>query len=283
MDDFAESSGTTTQVRRVNRLNALTGKEWIQETSSIWFQKGLGKNHLDVRLERQHPAAFSFQDVMRLVKFFTKPGETVLDPFSGVASTLKACALTGRTGIGIELIRGWAMLGKQRLASEVPDSTGQTTIIGDAREELAKMPSASVDYVVTSPPYWRILAKKPDHKMRRERLDKGLVTKYSDDPRDLGNITNYKDFLGQLSICMQESYRVLRLRKYCSIIVSDFRHNSTYQAFHADVINMLNDAGFALKGITILVQNAKSLYPYGYPYAYVPNIHHQYILNFQKD
>jgi hypothetical protein len=40
--------------------------------------------------------------------------------------------------------------------------------------------------------------------------------------------------------------------------------------------------GFSLEGITILVQDSKNLYPYGMPYAFVSNIHHQYILIFRK-
>ena len=83
-----------------NKLNALTSKEWIPETVSVWTQKGLGAKHPDAQIEKQHPAPFSFTDVARLVRFFTKPDDTVLDPFVGVGSTLKACALERRKGIG---------------------------------------------------------------------------------------------------------------------------------------------------------------------------------------
>lgn len=268
-----------------NRLNDLTGKEWIQETCSVWFQKGLGKNHAHARIERLHPAPFSFQDIMRLIRFFTKVGYKVLDPFCGVASALKACVMTGRKGVGIELIPKWAKLGEKRLREETSSLYSPSTqriIIGDARVELRKLPRESFDYIVTSPPYWRILTKKPDHKMKRERISNGYVTKYSNNKRDLGNIMDYPTFLHELGVCFRECYEVLRKGKYASIIVSDFRHNSTYYAYHADVIELMETNGFKLSGITILVQNSKSLYPYGYPYAYVTNIHHQYILTFQK-
>lgn len=39
---------------------------------------------------------------------------------------------------------------------------------------------------------------------------------------------------------------------------------------------------FQLKGIKVLIQNAKKLFPYGYPFSYVENIHHQYVLILQK-
>ena len=76
-----------------NKLNELTAKEWIVETISVWNQRGLGAGHPDARIERQHPAPFSFTDVGRLIRYFTKSGQTVLDPFVGVGSTLKACAV----------------------------------------------------------------------------------------------------------------------------------------------------------------------------------------------
>src|ERR1035441_10654879 len=64
-----------------NQLNDLTAREWIPETISVWNQRGLGAGHGDAQIERQHPAPFSFTDVGRLIRFFTKPGALVLDPF----------------------------------------------------------------------------------------------------------------------------------------------------------------------------------------------------------
>ena len=41
-------------------------------------------------------------------------------------------------------------------------------------------------------------------------------------------------------------------------------------------------AGFVTKGEKIWYQAGSRLRPYGYPFAYIPNITHQYIVIFQK-
>ena len=107
-----EAEELTTSVDQRNQLNDLSAKEWIPETVSVWNQRGLGAGHPDAQIERQHPAPFSFTDVGRLIRFFTKRGHTVLDPFVGVGSTLKACAIDGRSGIGIELNPTFAEIGR---------------------------------------------------------------------------------------------------------------------------------------------------------------------------
>lgn len=269
---------------KTNKLNDLTGREWIRETTSVWIQKGLGAGHEEAKIEREHPAPFSFQDVARLIRFFTKRGMTVLDPFCGVASTMKACALNGRNGIGIELSAHWANLGRERLLKEIsPDlraSTDQRIVVGDSREKLDELAGESVDFIVTSPPYWNILSKI-DHKTR-QRIKEGLATKYSTVEGDLGNLPNYDAFLDQLASVFSKCVRVLRTSRYMCVIVSDFRHKSRFYPFHSDLFGRLEPLGLCLKGIKILYQSHKAVFPYGYPFAYVPNIHHQYILILQK-
>ena len=97
----------------VNKLNDLSAKEWIVETISVWNQKGLGKNHPDTKIEKEHPAPFSYTDISRLIKFFSKEGGVVLDPFVGIGSTLKACAVSNREGIGIDLNKKYVQLSKK--------------------------------------------------------------------------------------------------------------------------------------------------------------------------
>jgi DNA modification methylase len=268
-----------------NALNDLTSTEWLPETVSVWNQRGLGANHPDAQIERQHPAPFSFTDVSRLVRFFTKKNEVVLDPFVGVGSTLKACAVEGRNGIGFELNSRYAELARERLRVEVRDMfaslLSQDIRVGDARTLIKDLPDDSVDLVVTSPPYWNILHKE-DHKAKQERKDHDLDTRYGDDERDLGNIHDYQSFLEELAAILGACGRALKSKKHMAVIVSDFRDKSRFVMFHADLARALEKYKLELRGLTVLYQRHKRIFPYGYPYAYVPNIHHQYILILQN-
>ena len=164
-------------------------------------------------------------------------------------------------------------------------------INGDSREVLKNIKKDTFDFIVTSPPYWAILNKKADHKVKKERISKNLATNYSDnDIRDLGTISDYQTFLDVLvKDVFLECARVLKPKKYMCLIVSDFRNKSEFISFHSDLIqklnkqNLNNSSILMLQGVKLLIQNHKSLLPYGYPFAYVENIHHQFILVFRKE
>jgi len=282
----SSSNELKSPIDRRNLLNNLTGKEWIQLSKSFWFQKGLGSKHLETKIEREHPAPFSFQDIEKLIKMFTKEGMIVLDPFCGVASTLKAAALCNRNAIGIEISSKWVKLGKKRLEKEIPKKIRNKVklriIKGDCLKRLPKINQGSIDFIVTSPPYWGILNKDPDHKIKNERLKNNLATKYSCSSDDLSNIPDYDKFLKKLKEVANECYRVLKQKSYLSIIVGDFYHKSKFYPFHQHIETIFTGLRLKLRGIIILAQNNKRLYPYGYPYSFVQNIHHQYILIFRK-
>ncbi|MGY1724744.1 DNA methyltransferase [Blastococcus sp. SYSU DS0533] len=281
----SEQAVVAPSVSPKNTLNALTSKEWLSESVSVWNQRGLGAGHAEAAIERLHPAPFSYTDVSRLVRMFTKPGMRVLDPFVGIGSTLKACALEGREGIGFELYPYFAELARRRLETEVPedaDGLPQAVWEGDARILASKLEPSSLNFIVTSPPYWGILNKKADHKVQQVRIAEGLVTNYGDDSRDLGNVLDYDEFIEDLATTLGACGEALVHKGYMALIVGDFRHGSRYYPFHADIARAMEERGFVLQAMNVLYQRHKRVFPYGYPYAYVPNVHHQNIVILRK-
>lgn len=269
-----------------NKLNELTSKEWLPETVTVFAQKGLGANSKDAEIEKQHPAPFSFQDVARLIRFFSKSGDTILDPFNGVGSTIKACAMEDRLGIGIELNSKYYDLSLRRLKEEVPDDlrfkNRQSIIHGDSLKEIKKLKDGSIDFIVTSPPYWNIL-ETVDHKVKQTRIANKLDVKYSEHGDDLANIPEYDVFIKKLAKFFNDCAMPLKDGKHMAIIVSDFRKKDKYFIFHADLARTIEEMGnFQVKGIRILYQRHKSIFPYGYPFTFVPNMHHQNVLILQK-
>jgi len=248
------------KIDKRNHLNDLSAKEWIQQTKSFFFQKGLGNNSPEAKYEKMHPAPFSFTDIAKLIRFFTKQSGKVLDPFLGVGSTIKACLELKREGFGVELSPKWCDVTRQRLMEESNyEIDDKHLICGDSRKINEYFDKNFFDFIITSPPYWNILEKK-DHKANKRALN-GQATKYSDNILDIGNITNYENFVDELSAIFLNCYDILKPKKYINIIVSDFRHKSEFFAFHADLITKLTNKKlkkhFDLKGIKVLIQNAK--------------------------
>jgi DNA modification methylase len=308
-----------------NRLNGLSNSEWLRLTSSVWWNSEqscptgndlpLASLQMDWgfppvinssppppdNLKRQHPATFAESDIRKLISFFSKKGDVVLDPFVGAGSTMLACLETQRNCIGIELFWKWVLLSRRRIKKARPKGIQRCSVkvgrlirliadsgfnynlvCGDSRTRLKELRNDSVDLIITSPPYWSILEKSGDYKVLRTRREYHLPTNYGSSSRNLSNIRDYSEFVNQLEVVFRESVRVLRAGKYMCVIVADFRHENKFYPFHADLISAIERCGPTLEGITIIVNNRKHLYPYGMPYSYVSNIHHSYVLIFRN-
>jgi DNA modification methylase len=263
-----------------NKLNNLTGKEWIKFLKS-WFV--FDALHSDLKEEdkiskicKKHPATFSPTLISDFIKFFTKEKMIVLDPFLGIGSTLVACDRTNRIGYGIELNRKFAEAAKKRVSKK------QIIIEGDAMN-LDKYNIGEVDYCITSPPYLNMLHKVDVN--QKIRQNNGLFTKYSDDPRDLGNITDYNIFMGKILTIFDKVYDKMKNGAYLTIIVQNIINKDVMTPFAWDLAIRLSSPPhkFVLKKEKIWCQDHKNLHPFGYPYAWVSNTHHHYCLVFRKE
>ena len=97
---------------RRNDLNDLTGKEWIKFTRT-WFVCDSPRYWRNKGTEL-HPARFPEEMVAEFMRFFTKRGGAVLDPFLGSGATLVACAENERVGVGVELSERYARIAEKR-------------------------------------------------------------------------------------------------------------------------------------------------------------------------
>ena len=262
-----------------NTLNDLTGKDWLLLTCSFWFSEPT----IEDKLAYTHPAPFMVRDIEKLISLFTKKGMTVLDPFVGSGTTLLAANKLGRRAIGIDLNSEYKKRAVERLKGK--GHSDYVYIVGDANRKIENIDP--VDYIVTSPPYHNILrntSKGTRHnsgKLYRMAAREG-VEYYTDHKNDLGNFNEYADFIAAFKEIMSKAFLKLREGKYCSVIISDFTVNKAEVCVQSDIVTLMQDIGFVFCGTTVLLQTVKPLYPFGYPYAYKINHHHQNIMNFRK-
>ena len=81
---------------------------------------------------------------------------------------------------------------------------------------------------------------------------------------------------------MSVVHKKLNDKKYTSIIISDFTVNKKEICVQGDIVRIMEKVGFEFSGTTVLLQDNKPLYPFGYPYAYKINHQHQNIITFRK-
>lgn len=96
------------------------------ENYQLWFQQIW--SGLTGASTKNHPAPYPVELAARLIRMFTFVGDTVLDPFSGTASTSVGAARWGRNSIGIELDPHYFELGHQRLVIETRSLFSSATI-----------------------------------------------------------------------------------------------------------------------------------------------------------
>jgi len=265
------------------KLNELTGKQWLQFTKS-WF---IHDPPPRTEQEMLHPAKYPETMIIDFIKFFTKKGQIVLDPFLGTGSTLVACNMAGRKGMGIEIAEKYANISKDRLKQKSLNNLDHTVIAGDSMKidqiwESNELPP--VDFVITSPPYWNMLKKsrggvKSTHKKRAED---NLDIYYSDNPDDLGNIDDYEEFIEKLGQIFDKVFDILKNEKYLVIIIQNLRVNGEVKPLAWDVQRRISKK-FVFVGEKIWCQDKKKLGIWGYPSVFIPNYHHHYCLIFRKE
>lgn len=265
-----------------NKLNELTGKEWIK-FSKTWFIHNPPRRK---SIEILHPAKYPESLVEEFVKFFTKENEWVFDPFLGTGSTLIASGTLNRNAVGIELNENYFQISKKRIKKKKFSNT-IIALNGDSNKavELLKANSIEkIDYTITSPPYWNQLERNSIR--QKKRIDKGLDTKYSDEEIDLGNIDNYDEFLEQQAKIFDQVFDLTKPLGYLTIITNNIYHKSKLFPLAFDTAISLTKRGeksWTLKDEKIWLHNDKALIALGINNAWVGNRHHQYCLIFRKE
>lgn len=139
-----------------------------------------------------------------------------------------------------------------------------------------------ISLLLIDPPYSNMMSKE------KTGADMGVygnvATPFTDDSHDLGNMSK-EDFLTALKQSIENVLPYIKFRGYIIVFIKDLQPvKKELNLLHYDVISKINEIpNIYYKGMKIWADKTTKLYPYGYPFCFVANQMHQYILVFRKE
>ena len=267
-----------------NRLNELTGREWVYWSKSVITNPyPANRQH---KLRSRHGGQKPPDLCADLIRVFSKSGDTVLDPLAGVGGTLLGASIAGRSAVGVEINPEWAAIYGE--VCRLEGLAEQRMVVGDARTVQAELAREgwTADFVLTDVPYWRM------DKARRSRGTFKRVGEEARDPhRSRLSAFNHVDYaskdewLEQITAILAGSVGLLKPRCYLAVFIGDMYSDGAYHMLSAELAAALQARvpGLRLKANLIWYDVSKSLHVYGYRYEYIPSMIHQNILVFRKE
>lgn len=196
---------------------------------------------------------------------YSNENDIVLDQFMGSGTTLIETKLLKRKGIGIDINKKAIFIAKENLRFKKNDKYEPRIFHGDSRK-LDFIKDNSIDLICTHPPYANII-------------------KYSKDKKGDLSLLDIDEFVEEMGVVAQESYRILKNNKYCAILIGDTRKNKHMIPLGFKVMEKFLDAGFLLKETIIKQQHNCKATGFWYKRSIEYNfllIAHEYLFVFRK-
>ncbi|HNS00292.1 MAG TPA: DNA methyltransferase [Planctomycetota bacterium] len=270
-----------------NSLNDLSGREWLFFTNTVWETNApADRTHA---FRKCHGAIKPPAAMAELVRFFTRRGERVLDPFAGVGGILLGAELEERRSVGVEIDQRWVdvfnrvrrhfgvrdgmFVARDEFGGEGSRPIGAEMVCASCLEYMAAQEAASFDAVITDPPYG------VQHKPRGFAAETNFAMS-SADARDFANAATFEDYLTLMREFGEQARRLLRPGRYLVILIGDRYHEGEYLPLGVKVAEAVRQAGFEWKGLKVWWNKAtlRRFRPYAVGTCFVPNITHQNVV-----
>jgi len=272
-----------------NRLNDLSGGEWTYFLNSVISTRypTSGDESYAHHIRKIHPSPKPPQLMEDIIRFFTKENEIVFDYFMGVGGTLLGASLSNRRAIGIDLSEKYINTYKE--ASAYLNLKEQKTICANSIEYLTKknlnneLNDEKISLILIDPPYGDMLSRPKTGEAVKKGKDTS-PTPFTSSDDDLGNV-EWIDFLKIFHNSIVNSMFHLKQKGHIVVFIKDLQpKDKELNLLHADIIYRLNKIkNLKYIGTKIWADQSVNLYPYGYPFSYVSNQVHQYIMIFKKE
>ncbi len=278
MDESGKSRGWYSED---NRVNDLTGREWVFWTRSV-ITKPYPPN-LQHALRSEHGGQKPPDLCADLLRVFTKAGQTVLDPFMGVGGVLLGASLSGRKALGIDVNPRWVEI--YRTVCEKEGMAAQETMVGDARDALSSLQGKSFDCILTDVPYWTM-----DTAARSRGTFKRVGAKAAPVRKSKLSVFHEKVYASkaewreEMRAILAAAAALLKPRSYLLTFIGDMYRENEYHCLSAELAGALATIpGLGWKANLVWYDVSKKLHLYGYQYSYIPSLIHQNILVFRKE
>lgn len=272
-----------------NKLNDMTGRDWTFFINSVFFTHypTKGPEGYAHQIRKIHPTPKPPQLMRDIISFFTKEGELVFDSFMGVGGTLLGAALCRREAAGIELnhtyVEAYKEAAKELGLSEYPVAIGDCLRVLSTETEMQKLIHGKlISLLLIDPPYSNMMSKE---KTGADIAVYGRTsTPFTKESVDLGNMSKIT-FLASLKQSIDIALPYVKKQGYVVIFVKDLQpHKKETNLLHAEIIGEINKIDkLYYKGMKIWADGSAKMFPYGYPFSFVANQIHQYILVFRKE
>ena len=272
-----------------NPLNNLSGGDWLNFTTSVFstFYTTNGKDSYAHDIRKIHPSPKPPQLMKEIIEFFTKENELVFDYFMGVGGSLLGAGLCNRKAIGIDLnekyIEAYKNAAKEIGVDIFSTKCGDCLeILNNEKEMESLLSDEKISLVLIDPPYANMMSKEKTGGDIAVYGNK--ATPFTNDVRDFGNLSQTA-FFDSLKQSVELVFPYIKKHGYIVIFIKDLQPNKKeLNLLHADIIEKLNEIpNLNYKGLRIWADNSAKLFPYGYPFSFVANQIHQYILVFRKE
>jgi DNA modification methylase len=272
-----------------NPLNDLSGGEWTFFLNSVISTRysTSGPESYAHHIRKIHPSPKPPQLMRQIIEFFTKENELVFDYFMGVGGTLLGASLSNRRAIGVDLSQQFIDVYKE--ANAELNLHEQKTIKADSMKLLEKpdqllkaLDGEKFSLISIDPPYGDMMNREKTGESAKRKLDTA-PTPFTNLSEDLGNL-QIEQFYPIFKKSVVDALPHLKNKGHVVVFIKDLQpDNANTNLLHARVIEDLNSIpGLQYLGTKIWADQSVNLYPYGYPYAYVANQIHQYIMIFRK-
>lgn len=211
---------------------------------------------------------------------FTKKGETVLDGFLGLGTTLIECKKLGRNGVGIELVSWVAEKAKWYIGLQpntynvvtpvIPEDSRLPETRQKAQKALRECGTEKAHLLILHPPYHDII-------------------KFSDLEADLSNAKSETDFYHQFEAVLENLSPLLEDSRYLVLVIGDKYTRGEWVPLGFRTMERVLQHGYRLKSICVKdiqgnrgKRNQHNLWRYRALKLGFYVFKHEYIMFFQK-